>query len=174
VTSEGSPPIGSDDEQSGPPAATPRSSARGGPTIGLVIPVVFLVAFGLIALAAVVGRSGDRECTLVGCASLVRFDLETQPEAIRAAATTSTICVDGTCTTEPIAAGQPFALGDLPGLAAGSVSIVLTDAGGAEVARYQSTEPFIATATYPNGPDCDPPCPSLRLAALDGVLVQRS
>ena len=140
------------------------------PSAWLWLPIVFLVVFGVLALGAFVARNRGHECTLVGCAPTVVVDLASLPTDVRDAAASATLCVDDVCSTQPIAAGQSHARIDLQGSAVGSASIVLVDATGTELARYGSAGPMVATVTFPNGPDCQPPCPLLRLAPRDGVL----
>lgn len=129
---------------------------------GLVLVVVVVALLGL--------RSVGRECTLVGCSNLATFELMSQPQAIRDAAVTGTICLDDVCSTMPIDDGQPFIAVDLGSSDVGSASVSLRDGDGVEVARFESRGRLDATISYPNGEGCPPPCAQLRLRARDGVL----
>ena len=136
----------------------------------LWLPVVLVVAFGVVGVGAFVARNRGHECTLAGCAPTVVVDLTSLPADTVDDATSATLCVDDVCSTQPVVAGRRQTRTDLSGSAVGSASIVLVDARGAELARYGSAGPMVATVTFPNGPDCQPPCPLLRLALRDGVL----
>jgi hypothetical protein len=132
---------------------------------------VGVVAFGVVSLGAFVARIRGHECTVAGCAPTAVVDLASLPAEVRAEAAGATVCLDDACSTQPVVAGLGQARSDLPASAVGSASIVLVDAGGAELARYESPGPLLATVTFPNGPDCPPPCPLLRLTVRDGLLV---
>ena len=136
-----------------------------------------LMAIGVVVAVLVVGTvtlnvlgSRRRECSAVGCTSAVTFDLATfKPGALRAA-TSATVCVNSTCMTTALTAGQPWVRTKLDERTVRSGSLTIADAAGREVGHFDLAGEHQAEESTPNGPDCEPTCWRLNLAIADGSL----
>jgi hypothetical protein len=138
----------------------------------LVGAIVAVIVVGAAALTAQAART--HVCTAVGCTNAVVFDVASLGTDASRAATSMTLCANGTCTTDPLMPGQTSARIDLRARLVSSASVTLTDAAGQEVAHVELDGAHEADEWMPNGPDCEPTCWRLILADVAGALVPES